>query len=106
MDVEEDFVDTENADTKVWLVKVPKFVAEHWASIEEPGVELGRMRIYKDRTANNIPKVKLILPEDQDESSVPIPKNYNVTMTSITARNQYVFTENSAGAAVEVFWRI
>jgi transcription initiation factor TFIIF subunit beta len=34
-------------DTKVWLVKVPKFLAEKWAEINtEPGVELGVIRIH------------------------------------------------------------
>ena len=39
-------VNTDAIDKKVWLVKVPKFVADKWAEIHEEGVELGRVRIY------------------------------------------------------------
>ncbi len=39
-------VNTDAIDKKVWLVKVPRFVAEKWAEIQEEGVELGRVRIY------------------------------------------------------------
>ena len=53
-DVDDEFEDSDDEimlnlnkkDTKVWLVKVPKFVAEKWS--EQPaGEELGKLRIYK-----------------------------------------------------------
>lgn len=36
----------DDVNTKVWLVKVPKFLAEKWRSIDEDNVNLGSIRIY------------------------------------------------------------
>ena len=43
---EDEFVNTDNINKKVWLVKIPKFLAESWNKVGEPGVELGRLRIF------------------------------------------------------------
>jgi transcription initiation factor TFIIF subunit beta len=111
---EKDFTDSdedqifgiENKDLKTWLVKIPTFVAERWNSVQEPGVELGVLRIYK----NQIPdpskpgsfKSKVTLHVENDAVQMPIPKNYNLTITNLESKNQYVFTESSQGKAVEV----
>lgn len=51
-----------------------------------------------------VPLVSLVLPEDEDEEDdgPPIPKKYNLTITNMTPKNEYVFTESSQGKAVEV----
>lgn len=36
----------DDVNTKVWLVKVPKFLAEKWRSVDEDDVNLGSIRIY------------------------------------------------------------
>ena len=102
----------DRAGTKVWLVKIPKFVSERWSKITEPGVELGKIRIYKKqvkdhRRGGGVPLVKLVIPEaiaavGEEDDDIPIPKNYNLTITNMAPKNEYVFTENSQGKAVEV----
>jgi hypothetical protein len=39
-------LDSSRLANPVWLVKVPAFVAEKWKTVNEPGVELGRLRVY------------------------------------------------------------
>ncbi len=102
IDDDEEYLDLDRAGTKVWLVKIPKFVAEQWNSIEQPGVELGRLRIHKNAPPGAPPVVSLVLPDIDLPDQVPIPKRYNVTMTNLAPRNQYIFTESSIGEAVEV----
>ncbi|CAO3678261.1 unnamed protein product [Rhizopus stolonifer] len=37
------------ADNKVWLVKVPKFLSHAWKNIDQENVNLGNLRIYKEQ---------------------------------------------------------
>jgi transcription initiation factor TFIIF subunit beta len=39
-------ISVENMDRKLWLVKIPRFVAEKWGNVQESGIELGKVRIY------------------------------------------------------------
>ncbi|KAJ3371210.1 General transcription factor IIF subunit 2, partial [Kappamyces sp. JEL0680] len=57
-------LDVAAAETKTWLVKIPSFIAEKWKEIPEAGVELGKMRIYKNnRPGKKTPMIKMVLPE-------------------------------------------
>jgi hypothetical protein len=49
-DEEEEDLDLSKKDTKVWLVKVPNFLMEQWAtqSTRLPNQDLGRLKIYKE----------------------------------------------------------
>jgi transcription initiation factor TFIIF subunit beta len=98
----------ENQDVKAWLVKIPSFLSEKWRRIEEPGFELGRLRIYKKQTTgfggNLNAKVTLhAIDYEFDEDEAPIPKNYNLNITNLTPKNEFIFTESTIGKAVEVF---
>jgi transcription initiation factor TFIIF subunit beta len=103
---DEQYFDIENQDNKVWLVKIPTFVAERWSSITEPGVELGSLRIYKQGIPNPtkqgelLQKIKLHIGNPDNE--IPIPQNYNLTITNLASQNQFVFTESFEGKAVAV----
>ena len=41
-------LDLGNMETKVWLVKIPKFLAAKWNNLDSDGVELGNVRIYNE----------------------------------------------------------
>jgi len=45
---EEEYLNIDNVNKKVWLVKVPTFIAERWNAINEEGVDLGRIRIFNE----------------------------------------------------------
>ncbi|KAJ3303714.1 hypothetical protein HDV03_003587 [Kappamyces sp. JEL0829] len=100
-------LDVAAAETKTWLVKIPSFIAEKWKEIPEAGVELGKMRIYKNnRPGKKTPMIKMVLPEIATEISgeqeIPIPRNYNITITNIESTNQHVFNVSSAGQATAI----
>lgn len=90
-----------NLGKKVWLVKLPKFVHQHWAE-REPGDKLGHLRIYnkqiRDHTGGMTQKVTLTLPENDSQT----PRNYNLTITNLHPVNEYIFTESDQGRAMEV----
>lgn len=42
---DDDELSLNNADTQVWLLKVPKFLAEKWAAVAEADQELGTVEV-------------------------------------------------------------
>ncbi|KAJ1561383.1 hypothetical protein HK096_004913 [Nowakowskiella sp. JEL0078] len=84
-----------NSSTKVWLVKVPNFVAEAWSKIENENTEIGCIR--KPETG----PMSLHLP------SVPwaaeIPRDYNLAFTKMPSNmNEYLFSEDKDGLVSEI----
>ncbi|KAJ3276181.1 hypothetical protein HDV01_005629 [Terramyces sp. JEL0728] len=69
MDEEEFNID--QRDRKVWLVKIPSFLADRWQQVQDSGVELGRIRIYNEN------QMTISVPEF-GESEIPVPKSYNL----------------------------
>ncbi|RKP22798.1 transcription initiation factor IIF, beta subunit-domain-containing protein [Syncephalis pseudoplumigaleata] len=90
-------LDMTRADTKVWLVKVPGFLAERWSDIGEENVDLGRIRINHAAGPNDRDGITLILddtPEVQD-----LPTEYRLTVRDKAVKNTYVFEEDEDGEA-------
>ncbi|ORX54466.1 transcription initiation factor IIF, beta subunit [Hesseltinella vesiculosa] len=79
-DIDDDLEDLnmDDLNTKIWLVKVPKFLASKWSDMEQDDVNLGSVRIYKDT------------PED-------IPKEYTVKILPEEVKNRYIFTQANNG---------
>ena len=40
-------IDMRDADTQMWLVRVPRFLKETWSSVSEPDAKLGFVRVYE-----------------------------------------------------------
>ncbi|KAJ2997718.1 hypothetical protein HDV02_005188 [Globomyces sp. JEL0801] len=99
---DEDPIGIESKDTKVWLVKIPKFLADKWSSVQERGVELGKMRIYNNTSVDQKSgsKVTVYVPTNPLDP-IPVPKNYNLTLTNMQPKNEFIFTESSQGKALE-----
>ncbi|KAI8070688.1 transcription initiation factor IIF, beta subunit-domain-containing protein [Gongronella butleri] len=77
----------DSMNTKIWLVKVPKFLAAKWSNMEQEDVNLGSVRIYSHT-------ISLILPEDTQED---IPKEYSVRISPEEVQNRYIFTQTEHG---------
>ena len=105
-------------DTKVWLVKIPSFLYEQWTAIPKAGVELGRLKIFKEPTrlsnGKQEPKVSMSLPSASSSPSGPastqwaagLPKYYHLRFTNTAPVNEFVFTEDAQGRATEVVGKI
>ncbi|PVV05440.1 hypothetical protein BB560_000038 [Smittium megazygosporum] len=89
MDEEVDELNINELDTRVWLVKVPEFLATRWNQISESGVELGKLRIYNTPDENDRAITLLV----NSESGENIPTEYNLNLINKTAKNMYVFSE-------------
>jgi transcription initiation factor TFIIF subunit beta len=89
----EDSLDLDVSDTgsKVWLVRLPKFLLERWKDLETiSGSELGKVRI-RDQKGNEPWKVKLLLNDTPETAD--IPHEYDVSLVKQVVDNTYVFTE-------------
>lgn len=92
---------------QVWLVKVPKFLIDGWAQVQQDDAPLGQVRVYDPDEQGNQP-MELILP-DAPAWPIPIedarvrsqfanvPRRYDMRLTSTTdetfAKNLYAFEE-------------
>jgi transcription initiation factor TFIIF subunit beta len=86
-------LDFNGVNQKVWLVRVPRFLAQQWRDKESlHGQELGKIRI-KQNTAPGQAVMKLRL--NQDPSNIDIPHEYDLQMMKSNVENQYVFTEQN-----------
>ncbi|KAJ2826990.1 hypothetical protein IWW50_002102 [Coemansia erecta] len=83
-------VNMDELGSKVWLVKVPAFLAEKWKQQREDGVQLGKMRIYDqaDKSGSNIS----VLVNDTEENK-DIPKEYRMQVANERVRNMFIFSE-------------
>lgn len=83
-----------SGDKKIWLVKLPRYLASKWSDINSlSGQELGKIKI-RQGSVNNGGKlqVKLVLLDKSDDS---IPHEYDVPMLNTQVRNSYVFSEEN-----------
>ncbi|KND05055.1 transcription factor IIF subunit TFG2 [Spizellomyces punctatus DAOM BR117] len=113
MDEDEDAEELglDNADTQVWLVKVPKFLAEKWASVEMEDQELGSIDVpafnSSSRNFNNGTSNKASVHLPAQPWADDIPKNYTLTFTNLKPQSEYIFTEDtSTGRAKELVGKV
>ncbi|SCV00370.1 LANO_0F06524g1_1 [Lachancea nothofagi CBS 11611] len=82
-------LDLKNSERQVWLVRLPKFLAEKWRHKSNlNGQELGKIRINNDSQT-----IQMIL--NQTEENSEIPHTYDLDLTKKLVENEYVFTEQN-----------
>ncbi|SCU87531.1 LAFA_0E07294g1_1 [Lachancea sp. 'fantastica'] len=82
-------LDITNSGRQVWLVRLPKFLAEKWRHKSNlNGQELGKIRINKDSQT-----IQMFL--KQTEENQEIPHQYDLELTKKLVENEYVFTEQN-----------
>lgn len=87
-------MDLSRKDQKIWLVRLPRFLAERWRDKELlDGQELGKIKIRKQPVKGK-DTIKLEL-DPLNPMSKDIPFKYSVDITKSQLENQYVFTEES-----------
>ncbi|KAH3684061.1 hypothetical protein WICPIJ_004963 [Wickerhamomyces pijperi] len=87
-------LDLEASDQKVWLVRLPRFLAEKWNNKETlNGQHLGRIKIRPKMTNKDRGNIELEL--DATEDNQDIPHRYKIEVTRPEVQNQYVFTEEN-----------
>lgn len=78
-----------NGNQKVWLVKLPRYLADKWANTEQLlGQRLGTVKIKNDGKL----QVKLVL-NDQTTDTLDVPNEYDILILNTQVRNQYAFSE-------------
>ncbi|KAK4701710.1 transcription initiation factor TFIIF subunit beta, partial [Phenoliferia sp. Uapishka_3] len=113
---EDEDLDINGLQQRVWLVKVPRFLMEKWNETQQEGVVLGRVRVYDEKDSNGDQKISVLLDEDS-KPSVPtassshlkpdirraptattstgrsVPLEYKLTLQNTATKNMYVFGE-------------
>ncbi|TXT13090.1 hypothetical protein VHUM_01491 [Vanrija humicola] len=87
------------ADSKVWAIKVPRFLLERWERVEQAGVLLGTLNVDNSK---NPPYITLKLPvEEETEEDTKrtkldtngIPDEFQVILNAERVKNTFIFTE-------------
>lgn len=80
---------------KIWLVKLPRYLAEKWSNTNElSGKQLATVKIKKNTGGGKL-KVKLVLDEKTQDNIADIPHEYDISMLNTQVRNSYVFSEEN-----------
>ncbi|KAJ8100401.1 transcription initiation factor IIF, beta subunit [Lipomyces tetrasporus] len=83
-------LDMSLADTKVWLVRMPKFLRERWLEMENSdGQDLGIIRLRQDNTND----IRLILADTV--ATKDLPHEYKLSVTNQNVSNTYAFAEQN-----------
>lgn len=83
-------LDMASVEKKVWLVRLPLFLAQKWRDEKTlKGQDLGKIRIHKKTQ-----KIQLILNEDV-EGLEDMPHSYEIDLTQKYVENEYIFTEQN-----------
>jgi len=98
-------LDLSNAARGVWLVKVPKYIAERWETAAG-GSEVGKMKIV--RRAKQPPLVTLsmddaltpAMPDANLTQKTAIPKDHKVIMQSVAMQSLAVFSHTAGDPSV------
>jgi transcription initiation factor TFIIF subunit beta len=99
------YLKLDNAERKVWLVKVPKFLFDKWKEVKEEGIDYGTLKIKNVPSSKNAIDVTLTL---DDRFSKDLPKNYKLQFTNyspttgVIPTNEYIFTDNGKGAGYSI----
>ncbi|WBW72485.1 transcription factor TFIIF complex beta subunit Tfg2 [Schizosaccharomyces osmophilus] len=77
--------------SRVWLVKVPRFLMEKWDAIpDDDRANLGCVRVKND-------EIQLLLHNNSENADVP--KNYNLKVMNKFVKNSYVFREAESSSS-------
>ncbi|XP_076435376.1 general transcription factor IIF subunit 2-like [Babylonia areolata] len=97
-------VDVTAAGRGVWLVKVPKYLAEKWEK-PESGSDVGKLRITRSKVGAGKPEVVFTSNEailKQEGPPVAIPRQHKFALTGMSSQNLVVFSQQLGTDQVSV----
>ncbi|KAM9816690.1 general transcription factor IIF subunit 2-like [Neosynchiropus ocellatus] len=93
-------------NTGLWLVKVPKYLAQQWSKASGKG-EVGTLRFCKNINQANtevsfVLNEELTVLESSDDKMSAVPTEHPVTIQAVGGQMLVVFSETSAGSGEEL----
>lgn len=87
-------MDLSTGSQKIWLVKLPRYLAEKWSNVDSlNGKQIATVKIKKNTSGGKL-QVKLVL-DDKQNNQLDIPTEYDISMLNTQVRNSYVFKEEN-----------
>ncbi|KAM6980122.1 general transcription factor IIF subunit 2 isoform 2-T3 [Aplochiton taeniatus] len=90
-------------NTGVWLVKVPKYLAQQWTKASGRG-EVGKLRIGKNQGKAEVSFTlndELTVIDGTTDKTIRAPRDHPFTMQTVGGQTLAVFTETSSGQSEE-----
>jgi transcription initiation factor TFIIF subunit beta len=89
-------LDISKAGNALWLVKVPKYIADKWDSAPN-SLEVGKIKVTN--TPGKRPDISLNLSEavlclENDKNTEPIPKSFKLDVSHFTGQTMGVLSEH------------
>lgn len=85
-----------NGSQKIWLVKLPRYLAEKWSNTQElSGKNLGTIKIKQGGGQPNKKKLQVKLVLNDEQKDVTIPQEYDLSVLNTLVKNSYVFSEEN-----------
>ena len=89
-------------ERRVWLLKVPNFLYDHWTEATVPNTDLGVVRV--ESKPGEAPQISLSL-NTGEPGAENIPKSYKLSYMK-NPQSRFVFAENEEGKAVSIAGKI
>lgn len=80
---------------RIWLVKLPKYLATKWQDKQLMGQQLGKLKIKNDHGGNDLTKREIKLVLNDNIANQDIPKEYDLKILNGQVHNSYVFSEEN-----------
>ncbi|KAJ9053917.1 hypothetical protein DSO57_1038557 [Entomophthora muscae] len=92
----------DECEDKVWLLKVPTFLADKWEEAMKEGADLGKLKFYNQEVypegTSSHTRMVLTLPE----SFEGIPRDYTLNVVNEKVENTYIFEEYNNKVAKKI----
>jgi len=96
-------VDLTNASRGVWLVKVPKYIADRWETVGDDGATVGKLRISRRSGAK--PAVSFTLDDSVTKNSdtkQEIPKEHTFVVAPVQAQTLLLLSHTAGDSTAAV----
>ncbi|KAL7748926.1 hypothetical protein RI367_005574 [Sorochytrium milnesiophthora] len=91
-------VDCSRAATKIWLVKVPRWLAERWEDSQLDGQEVAKLQLTQ--LPGEQPDCQIVLPDTPQNQGMP--KHLQLKIQNTEVLNTFTFSEGSDGRAAAI----
>ncbi|CAG8495446.1 4521_t:CDS:2 [Acaulospora morrowiae] len=91
-DEDEGDLDMKDIGEEAWLIKLPLFLYEKWADLDDESLELARVRVYSQQQPYGPDQYKLVIAENDLHKD--LPKEYELDIINQGVPDSYCFCQD------------